>query len=47
LAQGERVSVDADGAILVRYDNGDNLMVERHGRSYRMGQSGMGYNSLP
>jgi transcriptional regulator with XRE-family HTH domain len=47
LAQGERVSVNADGPIQVRYDNGDNLMVERHGRSYRMGQSGLGYNSLP
>ncbi|MBN2068318.1 MAG: DUF4115 domain-containing protein [Opitutales bacterium] len=46
LAQGERYKVQADGPIVVRYDNGDGLMVERRGRSFRMGQAGMGYNSI-
>jgi hypothetical protein len=47
LTQGERVSLEADGPIVVRYDHGDSLMVERHGQRYRMEHAGMGYNSIP
>lgn len=46
LTTGQTETFEAVGPVIVRYSNGDNLVVERKGESYRMGKSGVGFNTV-
>jgi cytoskeleton protein RodZ len=46
LTNGQTQTFEAVGPVIVRYSSGDNLVVERRGESYRMGKSGVGFNTV-